>query len=84
MLQGGARMLSSGGHPQALGPPGPQYPGQTEGPPGAQQGMYGRSQTNASHPECEEHLVKSVYALGDQYAQQHKTPRFLHCSACAK
>lgn len=41
MLQGGPRMLGSGGHPQALGPPGPQYPGQTEGPPAPQQGMYG-------------------------------------------
>lgn len=42
MLQGGPRMLGSGGHPQALGPPGPQYPGQTEGPPAPQQGMYGK------------------------------------------
>ncbi|CAB1341348.1 unnamed protein product [Coregonus sp. 'balchen'] len=40
MLQGGARMLTQAGHPQALGPPGPQYPGQTEGPPGPQQAMY--------------------------------------------
>lgn len=42
MLQGGPRMLGSGGHPQTLGPPGPQYPGQTEGPPAPQQGMYGK------------------------------------------
>ncbi len=35
-------MLGSGGHPQTLGPPGPQYPGQTEGPPAPQQGMYGK------------------------------------------
>lgn len=42
MLQGGPRMLGSGGHPQAMGPPGPQYPGQTEGPPAPQQGMYGK------------------------------------------
>ncbi|TRY95623.1 hypothetical protein DNTS_017829 [Danionella cerebrum] len=39
MLQGGPRMLGSG-HPQTLGPPGPQYPGQSEGPPAPQQGMY--------------------------------------------
>uniref|UniRef100_A0A8C2GJ32 Ataxin 2-like n=1 Tax=Cyprinus carpio TaxID=7962 RepID=A0A8C2GJ32_CYPCA len=42
VLQGGPRMLGSGGHPQTLGPPGPQYPGQTEGPPAPQQGMYGK------------------------------------------
>lgn len=42
-------MLSSGGHPQTLGPPGPQYPGQNEGPPGAQQGMYGTSHTHSMH-----------------------------------
>lgn len=46
MIQSGARMLTSGGHPQAMGPPGPQYPGQSEGPPGAQPGMYGMFCTN--------------------------------------
>ncbi|KAJ8402614.1 hypothetical protein AAFF_G00366970 [Aldrovandia affinis] len=40
ILQGGARMLGSGGHPQTLAPPGPQYQAQGEGPPGPQQGMY--------------------------------------------
>lgn len=59
-------MLSSGGHPQTLGPPGPQYPGQTEGPPGAQQGMYGMSITNATHlaqRRVHRTLFKSVHEV---------------------
>ncbi|XP_069044451.1 ataxin-2-like protein [Lepisosteus oculatus] len=51
MLQGGARMLGSGaGHHQTLGPPGgPQFPGQSEGPPGPQQGLYA-PQSYSHHP----------------------------------
>lgn len=42
MLQGGARMIGQGGgHPQALGPGGPQFSAQGEGPQGPQQGIYG-------------------------------------------
>ena len=35
-------MLTSGAPPQQMGPPGPQYPGQAEGPQGPQQAMYGK------------------------------------------
>uniref|UniRef100_W5K751 Ataxin 2-like n=1 Tax=Astyanax mexicanus TaxID=7994 RepID=W5K751_ASTMX len=72
MLQSGARMLSSGGHPQTLGPPGPQYPGQTEGPPGAQQGMYPQSFSHHSgsmHPP-----QPSSTPTGSQPPQQHPAP----------
>ncbi|XP_029015419.1 ataxin-2-like protein isoform X2 [Betta splendens] len=40
VLQGGARLLTPGAPPQPMGPPGPQYPGQTEGPAGPPQAMY--------------------------------------------
>ncbi|XP_036446488.1 ataxin-2-like protein isoform X1 [Colossoma macropomum] len=73
MLQGGARMLSSGGHPQTLGPPGPQYPGQTEGPPGAQQGMY--APQSFSHPSGSMHPPQpSSTPTGSQAPPQHPAP----------
>ncbi|KAI4902248.1 hypothetical protein NFI96_020302 [Prochilodus magdalenae] len=73
MLQGGARMLSSGGHPQTLGPPGPQYPGQTEGPPGAQQGMY--APQSFSHPSGSMHPPQpSSTPTGNQPPPQHPAP----------
>ncbi|CAM9181934.1 unnamed protein product, partial [Lampetra planeri] len=40
MLQGGARMLTSGAPHQTMAPPGPPY--QTEGPPGPQQTLFAR------------------------------------------
>ncbi|MFT7798177.1 ataxin-2-like protein isoform X1 [Arapaima gigas] len=48
MLQGGARMLGSGGHPQALASAGP-YAGQTEGPPAPQPPLFG-PQSFSHHP----------------------------------
>ncbi|XP_066498146.1 ataxin-2-like protein isoform X2 [Hoplias malabaricus] len=73
MLQGGARMLSSGGHPQALGPPGPQYPGQTEGPPGAQQGMYA-PQSFSHHSGSLHPPQPSSTPTGNQPPPQHPAP----------
>uniref|UniRef100_A0A4W4E1E7 LsmAD domain-containing protein n=1 Tax=Electrophorus electricus TaxID=8005 RepID=A0A4W4E1E7_ELEEL len=73
MLQGGARMLSSGGHPQTLGPPGPQYPGQSDGPPGAQQGMY--TPQTFSHPSGSMHPPQpSSTPTGSQPPPQHPAP----------
>ncbi|XP_060757800.1 ataxin-2-like protein isoform X3 [Neoarius graeffei] len=73
MLQGGARMLSSGGHPQTLGPPGPQYPGQTEGPPGAQQGMYA-PQSFSHHSGSMHPPQPSTTPTGSQPPPQHPAP----------
>ena len=42
VLPGGARMLTSGAPPQAMGPAGPQYQGQAEASQGQQQAMYGK------------------------------------------
>uniref|UniRef100_A0A8C9UX08 Ataxin 2-like n=1 Tax=Scleropages formosus TaxID=113540 RepID=A0A8C9UX08_SCLFO len=53
MLQSGTRMLGSGGHAQALGPAGPPYPGQSEGPPAPQPALYGTlhsPQSFSHHP----------------------------------
>uniref|UniRef100_A0A3B4EF86 LsmAD domain-containing protein n=1 Tax=Pygocentrus nattereri TaxID=42514 RepID=A0A3B4EF86_PYGNA len=65
VLQSSARMLGqSGGHPQTLGPPaGPQFPGQTDGPQGPQQGLYG-----SVHPP-----QPSSTPTGNQ-PPQHTTP----------
>ncbi|KAG7266458.1 hypothetical protein CRUP_029417 [Coryphaenoides rupestris] len=41
VLPGGTRMLTSGAPPQAMGPAGPQYPGQADASQGQQQTMYG-------------------------------------------
>ncbi|XP_018620104.1 ataxin-2-like protein isoform X1 [Scleropages formosus] len=49
MLQSGTRMLGSGGHAQALGPAGPPYPGQSEGPPAPQPALYA-PQSFSHHP----------------------------------
>uniref|UniRef100_A0A4W5PEQ6 Ataxin 2-like n=1 Tax=Hucho hucho TaxID=62062 RepID=A0A4W5PEQ6_9TELE len=73
MLQGGARMLTQAGHPQALGPPGPQYPGQTEGPPGPQQAMYAPQQF--SHHSSSMHPPQpSSTPNGSQPPPQHTAP----------
>ncbi|XP_062874839.1 ataxin-2-like protein isoform X2 [Trichomycterus rosablanca] len=70
MIQSGARMLTSGGHPQSLGPPGPQYPGQTEGPPGAQQAPQSFSHHSGSmHPP-----QPSSTPTGSQPPPQHPAP----------
>ncbi|KAM9457923.1 ataxin-2-like protein isoform 2-T2 [Clarias gariepinus] len=73
MLQSGARMLSSGGHPQTLGHPGPQYPGQTEGPPGAQQGMYA-PQSFPHHSGSMHPPQPSTTPTGNQPPPQHPAP----------
>lgn len=72
MLQGGPRMLGSGGHPQALGPPGPQYPGQTEGPSASQQGMY--APQSFSHHSGSIHPQPSSTPTGSQPPPQHPAP----------
>ncbi|XP_063078108.1 ataxin-2-like protein isoform X2 [Engraulis encrasicolus] len=75
MLQGGARMLSSGGgHPQALGPPGgPQFPGQNEGPQGPQQGIYA-PQSFSHHSGAVHQPQPSSTPTGSQPQPQHTTP----------
>lgn len=73
MLQGGARMQSIGGHPQTLGPPGPQYPGQNEGPPGAQQGMYA-PQSFSHHSGSMHPPQPSSTPTGSQPPPQHPAP----------
>ncbi|KAL0993647.1 hypothetical protein UPYG_G00111050 [Umbra pygmaea] len=73
VLQGGARMLTQAGHPQALGPPGPQYPGQSEGPPGPQQAMYAPQQF--SHHSGSMHPPQpSSTPTGSQPPPQHAAP----------
>ncbi|XP_065136771.1 ataxin-2-like protein isoform X1 [Paramisgurnus dabryanus] len=72
MLQGG-RVLSSGGHPQALCPPGPQYPGQAEGPPAPQQGMYA-PQSFSHHSGSMHPPQPSSTPTGNQPPPQHPAP----------
>ncbi|XP_030631267.1 ataxin-2-like protein [Chanos chanos] len=74
VLQGGPRMVSQGGaHPQALGSPaGPQFPAQTDGPQGPQQGLYAQSFSHHSgtvHPP-----QPSGTPTGSQPAPQHAAP----------
>ncbi|XP_041939701.1 LOW QUALITY PROTEIN: ataxin-2-like protein [Alosa sapidissima] len=75
MLQGGARMLGSGGgHPQALGPPaGPQFPGQGEGPQGPQQGIYA-AQSFSHHSGPVHPPQPSSTPTGSQPPPQHTAP----------
>ncbi|XP_035259846.1 ataxin-2-like protein isoform X1 [Anguilla anguilla] len=75
MLQGGARMLGSGGgHPQQLGPPGgPQFPGQGDGPPGAQQGLYA-PQSFSHHSGSMHPPQPSSTPTGNQPPPQHAAP----------
>ncbi|KAG7492251.1 hypothetical protein MATL_G00011720 [Megalops atlanticus] len=75
MLQGGARMLGSGGgHPQPLGPPGgPQFPGQGEGPPGPQQGLYA-AQSFSHHSGSMHPPQPSSTPTGNQPPPQHPAP----------
>ncbi|XP_016342452.1 ataxin-2-like protein isoform X2 [Sinocyclocheilus anshuiensis] len=73
MLQGGPRMLGSGGHPQTLGPLGPQYPGQNEGPPAPQQGMYA-PQSFSHHSGSIHHPQPSSTPTGSQPPPQHPAP----------
>uniref|UniRef100_A0A8C8HKK8 LsmAD domain-containing protein n=1 Tax=Oncorhynchus tshawytscha TaxID=74940 RepID=A0A8C8HKK8_ONCTS len=70
MLQGGARMLTQAGHPQAMGP---QYPGQTEGPPGPQQAMYA-SQQFSHHSSSMHPPQPSSTPTGSQPPPQHTAP----------
>ncbi|XP_041812211.1 ataxin-2-like protein isoform X2 [Chelmon rostratus] len=69
MLQGGARMLTSGAPPQSMGPPGPQYPGQAEGQPGPQQAMY--AQSFSHHSGSIHHPQPSSTPTGNQPPPQH-------------
>ncbi|KAM4598388.1 ataxin-2-like protein isoform 2-T2 [Polymixia lowei] len=71
MLQG-ARMLTTGG-PQAMGPPGPQYPGQAEGPQGPQQAMYA-PQSFSHHSGSMHHPQPSSTPTGSQPPPQHTAP----------
>ncbi|KAJ8414173.1 hypothetical protein AAFF_G00050430 [Aldrovandia affinis] len=75
MLQSGARMLGSGGgHPQPLGPPGgPQFPGQGEGPPGPQQGLYA-PQSFSHHSGSMHPPQPSSTPTGNQPPPQHAAP----------
>lgn len=72
MLQGGARMLTSGAPPQAMGPPGPQYPGQAEAQPGPQQAMY--AQSFSHHSGSIHHPQPSSTPTGNQPPPQHTAP----------
>ncbi|XP_059204484.1 LOW QUALITY PROTEIN: ataxin-2-like protein [Centropristis striata] len=71
MLQGGARMLTSGA-PQQMGPPGAQYPGQAEGPQGPQQAMY--AQSFSHHSGSIHHPQPSSTPTGNQPPPQHTAP----------
>ncbi|XP_051987976.1 ataxin-2-like protein isoform X2 [Xyrauchen texanus] len=73
MLQGGPRMLGSVGHPQAMGHPGPQYPGQNEGPPAPQQGMYA-PQSFSHHSGSMHPPQPSSTPTGSQPPPQHPNP----------
>ncbi|KAJ8364375.1 hypothetical protein SKAU_G00132060 [Synaphobranchus kaupii] len=75
MLQSSARMLGSGGgHPQPLGPPGgPQFPGQGEGPPGPQQGLYA-PQSFSHHSGSMHPPQPSSTPTGNQPPPQHAAP----------
>ncbi|XP_028268073.1 ataxin-2-like protein isoform X3 [Parambassis ranga] len=78
MLQGGARMLTSGA-PQPMGPPGHQYPGQAEGPPGPQQAMYAAQ--SFSHHSGAIHPQPSSTPTGNQPQPQHTAPSPGHAQA---
>ncbi|XP_056262140.1 ataxin-2-like protein isoform X2 [Pseudoliparis swirei] len=69
MLQGGARMLTSGAPPQQMGPPGPQYPGQAEG---QQQAIY--AQSFSHHSGALHHPQPSSTPTGNQPPPQHSAP----------
>uniref|UniRef100_A0A8D3B160 Ataxin 2-like n=1 Tax=Scophthalmus maximus TaxID=52904 RepID=A0A8D3B160_SCOMX len=71
MLQGGARMLTSGA-PQQMGP-GPQYPGQAEGPQGPQQALYA-AQSFSHHSASMHHPQPSSTPTGNQAPPQHSAP----------
>ncbi|CAJ1076466.1 ataxin-2-like protein isoform X2 [Xyrichtys novacula] len=71
MLQGGARMLTSGAPPQPIGPPGPQYPGQAEGQPRPQQPLYAQP---FSHHSGSIHPQPSTTPTGNQHPPQHTAP----------
>uniref|UniRef100_A0A4W6CV46 Ataxin 2-like n=1 Tax=Lates calcarifer TaxID=8187 RepID=A0A4W6CV46_LATCA len=71
MLQGGARMLTSGAPPQPMGP-GPQYPGQAEGP-GPQQAMYA-AQSFSHHSGSIHPPQPSSTPTGNQPPPQHTAP----------
>ncbi|KAG9342885.1 hypothetical protein JZ751_015101 [Albula glossodonta] len=73
MLQSGARVLGSGGHPQTLGPPGPQYQAQGEGPPGPQQGMYA-PQSFSHHSGSMHPPQPSSTPTSSQPPPQHPAP----------
>lgn len=76
MLQGGARMLTSGAPPQPMGPPGPQYPSQAEGPPGPQQALY--APQSFSHHSGSIHPQPSSTPTGNQPPPQHTAPSTGH------
>ncbi|XP_026181703.1 ataxin-2-like protein isoform X2 [Mastacembelus armatus] len=73
MLQGGARMLTSGAPPQPMGPPGHQYPGQAEGPPGPPQAMYA-PQSFSHHSGSIHPPQPSSTPTGNQPPPQHAAP----------
>ncbi|XP_072224575.1 ataxin-2-like protein isoform X2 [Leuresthes tenuis] len=74
MLQGGARMLTSGAPHQAMGPPGPQYPSQAEG-----QAMYAQSFSHHTGPM--HHPQPSSTPTGTQPQPQHSAPSPGHAQA---
>lgn len=74
MLQGGARMIGQGGgHPQALGPGGPQFSAQGEGPQGPQQGIYA-PQSFSHHSNAVHQPQPSSTPTGNQPPPQHAAP----------
>uniref|UniRef100_A0A7N8WW64 Ataxin 2-like n=1 Tax=Mastacembelus armatus TaxID=205130 RepID=A0A7N8WW64_9TELE len=79
MLQGGARMLTSGAPPQPMGPPGHQYPGQAEGPPGPPQAMYA-PQSFSHHSGSIHPPQPSSTPTGNQPPPQHAAPSPGHSS----
>ncbi|XP_056432304.1 ataxin-2-like protein [Gadus chalcogrammus] len=74
VLPGGARMLTSGAPPQAMGPAGPQYPGQAEASQGQQQAMYAAQSFSGPlhHPQ------PSSTPTGSQPPPQHAAPSPAH------
>ncbi|KAM4531695.1 ataxin-2-like protein isoform 2-T2 [Odontesthes bonariensis] len=75
MLQGGARMLTSGAPHQTMGPPGPQYPSQAEG-----QAMYA-AQSFAHHTGAMHHPQPCSTPTGNQPQPQHTAPSPGHAQA---
>ncbi|KAF7659525.1 hypothetical protein LDENG_00296040 [Lucifuga dentata] len=75
MLQSGARMISQGGgpHPQALGPGGPQFPAQGDGPQAPQQGIYA-PQSFSHHSGAVHQPQPSSTPTGNQPPPQHTAP----------